>query len=115
VLRRWRRPGDETDIPRALVGYGYNWLGSDRFVEDASFLRVKFITLRYDFDASVARKIGAQQLNVYVTTTNLLTFTKYRGQDPEVSSRSSDLTFLGYDNSLTPPVKQFTVGLNARF
>jgi TonB-linked SusC/RagA family outer membrane protein len=115
ALRRWRRPGDETDIPRALINYGYNWLGSDRFVEDASFLRVKFITLRYDFDAAVARKIGAQQLNVYVTTTNLFTFTKYRGQDPEVSSRSSDLTFLGYDNSLTPPVKQFTLGLNARF
>jgi hypothetical protein len=115
VLRRWRSPGDETDIPRALINYGYNWLGSDRFVEDASFLRVKFVTLRYDFDPSVARKIGAQSLNVYVTTTNLFTFTKYRGQDPEVSFRSSDLTFLGYDNSLTPPVKQFTLGLNARF
>src|SRR5262249_31450708 len=38
VLRRWKNPGDETDIPRAIWNGGYNWLGSDRYVEDASFL-----------------------------------------------------------------------------
>lgn len=37
VLRRWRSEGDDTDIPRALYDKGYNYLGSDRFVEDASF------------------------------------------------------------------------------
>ena len=37
VLRRWRNEGDQTDIPRALSGEGYNTLGSDRFVEDASY------------------------------------------------------------------------------
>ena len=36
VLRRWKNEGDETDIPRALFNQGYNYLGSDRFVEDAS-------------------------------------------------------------------------------
>jgi TonB-linked SusC/RagA family outer membrane protein len=115
VLHRWRKPGDQTDIPRALLGYGYNWLGSDRFVEDGSFVRFKYVTLRYDFNPSVIKKIGASMLNAYVTLENLFTFTRYTGQDPEVSYRSGDAFSLGYDNALTPPVRSVTVGLAARF
>jgi hypothetical protein len=115
VLRRWRKPGDETEIPRALIGYGYNWLGSDRFVEDGSFVRLKYVTLRYDFDRGVIKKIKANTLSVYVTLENLFTFTKYTGQDPEVSYKSGDAFSLGYDNALTPPVRSVTVGLAARF
>jgi hypothetical protein len=47
VLKRWRKEGDETDIPRAMLNRGYNYLGSDRFVEDGSFLRLKYITFAY--------------------------------------------------------------------
>ena len=47
VLNRWRRQGDITDIPRALYNQGYNWLGSDRFVEDGSFVRFKSATISY--------------------------------------------------------------------
>lgn len=115
VLRRWRKPGDETDIPRALIGYGYNWLGSDRFVEDGSFVRLKYITLRYDFNPSLIKKIRANTLGVYVTLENLFTFTHYTGQDPEVSYKSGDAFSLGYDNALTPPLRSVTVGLAARF
>ncbi len=115
VLRRWRQPGDKTDIPRALLGYGYNWLGSDRFVESGSFVRLRYITLRYDFDQSISKKIGANMLNAYVTLENLFTFTKYTGQDPEVSYKSGDAFSLGYDNALTPPVRSITVGVAARF
>ena len=43
VLKRWRQEGDETNIPRALYKTGYNWLGSSRYVEDASFLRFRAI------------------------------------------------------------------------
>ena len=49
VLRRWRKEGDVTDIPRALINGGFNWLGSDRYVEDASFVRFRTITARYTF------------------------------------------------------------------
>jgi hypothetical protein len=115
VLRRWRRPGDQTDIPRALIGYGYNWLGSDRFVEDGSFMRLKYITLRYDFKPEAIKKIRASTLGLYVTLENLFTFTRYTGQDPEVSYRSGDAFSLGYDNALTPPLRSVTVGLAARF
>jgi TonB-linked SusC/RagA family outer membrane protein len=115
VLHRWRKPGDETDIPRALIGYGYNWLGSDRFVEDGSFVRFKYVTLRYDFSPGAIKKIRASSLGVYVTLENLFTFTRYTGQDPEVSYKSGDAFSLGYDNALTPPLRSITVGLAARF
>ena len=42
---RWRRDGDETNVPRALITEGYNWLGSDRFVEDGSHIRLKTVSL----------------------------------------------------------------------
>jgi hypothetical protein len=115
VLHRWRKPGDQTDIPRALLGYGYNWLGSDRFVEDGSFVRFKYVTLRYDFTQNVIRRMGASMLSLYVTAENLFTFTRYTGQDPEVSYKSGDAFGLGYDNALTPPLRSLTFGLSARF
>jgi hypothetical protein len=98
-----------------LLGYGYNWLGSDRFVEDGSFVRLRYVTLRYDFDQAVSKKIGASMLNVYVTLENLFTFTRYTGQDPEVTYKSGDAFSLGYDNALTPPVRSITLGLAAKF
>jgi TonB-linked SusC/RagA family outer membrane protein len=115
VLRRWRKPGDQTDIPRALLGYGYNWLGSDRFVEDGSFVRLKYVTLRYDFAGNIVKRIGASSINTYVTVENLFTFTRYTGQDPEVTYKSGDAFGLGYDNALTPPLRSLTLGVAARF
>jgi TonB-linked SusC/RagA family outer membrane protein len=115
VLRRWRKPGDETDIPRALFQYGYNWLGSDRFVEDGSFIRIKYITLRYDFKPEQMSRFHATQLGVYATLENLFTLTNYSGQDPEVSYKSGDPFSIGRDNAMTPPLRTFTLGLTVRF
>ncbi len=115
VLRRWRKPGDETDMPRALIGRGYNWLASDRYVEDGTFLRFKFITLRYNLPVNIAQKFGASNLDVFFTTENLLTFTNYSGQDPEVPLTGGDPFKIGFDQSRTPPTKNFTFGVNVRF
>ena len=114
VLRRWRNPGDITDIPRALYNTGYNWLGSDRYVEDGSFLRLRSITGRYTFTKDIARKLHAKNMSVYVTAENLLTFTKYTGQDPEVPA-ASGIYGQVIDNSTTPPLKQYTLGLAITF
>ena len=114
VLRRWRQEGDETDIPRAVIGPNYNSLGSDRFVEDASFLRLKYVTLRYNLPKFYAQRIKMNDISVYATLENLLTFTNYTGQDPEVSYRGSDPFRVGYDTSMAPPLKNVTLGLNIR-
>jgi TonB-linked SusC/RagA family outer membrane protein len=115
VLRRWKKEGDVTDIPRALYRTGYNWLGSDRYVEDASFLRFRTITLRYTVPRKVVDKMKIKNLSGYVTVENLFTWTNYTGQDPEVSTRGNDPFRVAIDYSFTPPVKTFTLGLTATF
>ncbi|HVG41642.1 MAG TPA: hypothetical protein VM888_08525, partial [Chitinophagaceae bacterium] len=115
VLRRWRKEGDVTDIPRALFGSGYNWLGSDRYVEDASFLRFRTITLRYTLPKTIVNKMKIRNLSAYVTAENLLTWTNYTGQDPEISMRGNDPFRVAIDYSMTPPVRMFTIGLTGSF
>jgi TonB-linked SusC/RagA family outer membrane protein len=115
TLRRWRKEGDVTDIPRALIGGGYNWLGSDRYVEDASYLRFRTVTVRYTVDNKVLSKFKMKSLSAYVTAENLFTITKYTGQDPEISASGSDPFRLAFDDSMTPPTRVFTIGLVAGF
>jgi len=115
VLSRWRKEGDVTDVPRALISGGFNWLGSDRYVEDASYVRFRTITARYNFNKKVLSKLKFRSLSGYVTAENLFTFTKYLGQDPEVSFRGSDPFRVSYDYSMTPPAKNITFGIVAGF
>lgn len=115
VLRRWRKEGDVTDIPRALINGGFNWLGSDRYVEDASYIRFRTITARYTFSKKVLSRLKMKTLSGYITAENLITFTNYLGQDPEVSFRGSDPFRVSYDNAMTPPARTITLGLVAGF
>jgi len=114
VLRRWRSPGDDTDIPRALWQYGYNYLGSDRFVEDCSFLRLKTISLSYGLPKNFCRKIKVNTINAFVTAYDLLTWTNYTGQDPEVTLPSR-VTDIAMDRAQTPPGKRISGGLIINF
>lgn len=115
TLRRWRKEGDITDMPRALYRTGYNWLGSDRYVEDASFLRFRTATVRYTAPKKLSQKLKIKNLSGYVTVENLFTWTNYTGQDPEASVRGSDPFRVAVDYSYTPPVKTFTIGISASF
>ena len=113
VLHRWRAEGDQTDIPRALYGMGYNYLGSDRFVENASFIRLKTLSLSYNFPKKWLKNWGVSKLNVFATAYDLFTWTKYKGQDPEVSMPSA--TSLVRDNATTPVSRRFAIGVNLDF
>ncbi len=114
VLRRWRNPGDVTDIPRALFASGYNWLGSDRYVEDASFVRFRTATLSYSLGKDMLKKLKLADVRVFITGENIFTLTNYRGQDPEVNMQRG-VFGIALDNSRTPPTKRFTFGLSTRF
>ncbi len=105
---RWRTDGDVTQMPRALHLYGYNWLASDRYVEDGSFLRFKYLTFNYSFDRKLLRRFSIDRLNLYLTFNNLFVWTKYTGVDPEVGYGSIGLST---DNSSTPRTKDFTLGI----
>lgn len=110
---RWRKEGDVTDMPRALYQYGYNWMPSDRFVENGDFLRFKYLTFNYGFTKEVCQALRLQQLNLYLTLNNLCTWTKYTGVDPEISPNG--MTGVVEDWSSTPRSQYFTFGLTVGF
>jgi TonB-linked SusC/RagA family outer membrane protein len=108
VNYRWRKNGDITDMPRALYNYGYNWLGSDRYVEDGSFLRFKDLTFRYTVKKTTLSKFNLTDLNIYLTINNLAVFSKYTGVDPEVGYGAWGVS---KDANKTPRSKGFTLGV----
>jgi len=115
TLSRWRKEGDITNMPRAVIGGGYNWLGSDRYVEDASFVRFRSITARYTFDNAFLKRMKMRTLSAYISAENIFTLTNYKGQDPEVSATGSDPFRMAYDYSMTPPSKNFILGVVVGF
>ncbi|GAO30831.1 SusC/RagA family TonB-linked outer membrane protein [Geofilum rubicundum] len=109
---RWRKDGDVTDMPRALYRYGYNWLGSDRYVEDGSFLRMKHLTFNYSVAQETLKRYNLSQLSLYLTINNIFVLTNYTGVDPEVGYGSFSVSA---DNNRTPRSKDFTFGLTVSF
>jgi TonB-linked SusC/RagA family outer membrane protein len=111
---RWRREGDQTDIPRALYNEGFNWLGSSRFVEDGSYLRLKTLSLSYLMNQRVIDWLRIREMRIYATGYNLFTLTNYSGQDPDVAPPSKP-DVLPKDISRTPPSRKFMFGINITF
>ena len=112
ATRRWRVPGQVTDIPKA--GELDNLKASTRWVEDGSYLKVKNITLSYDIVHPALRKAGISKIRPYVTLDNMITLTKYSGYDPEMSQYTS-ATSMGIDWGTYPCVKTVLFGVNVEF
>ena len=109
---RWRVEGDVTDVPRALYDWGYNDLGSDRFVEDGSFMRWNSTGFSYSIDPKIVKKIHLSNMSLNFNLNNLVTWTKYTGLDPEVGSGRGQVAT---DNSRTPRARRVTFGVNIQF
>jgi len=109
---RWRKDGDITPMPRAAYNYGYNWQGSDRYVEDGSFVRFQNLQLSYTFDKKLIKKWGLNRLQLYFSMNNLYCWTRYSGVDPEVTIGSWGVAT---DSSQTPRSKSFTASVNVEF
>lgn len=103
---RWRKNGDVTEIPRALYTYGYNWLGSDRYVEDASFLRFSYVSLSYDVPKKFLKSLGLNTLRFDLSGQNIFVWSKYSGTDPEHANNGWNFAS---DSSQTPRSKSFTL------
>lgn len=113
VLRRWKVPGQVTDIPKA--GELDNLRASTRWVEDGSYLKIKNITLSYDFSGPwLKEKLNISRIQPYITLNNMITFTNYSGYDPEMSQYTS-ATSMGIDWGTYPNVKTVTFGVNVDF
>ena len=112
MLNRWTGEGTSDKYPRFAWGDNTNWLSSDLYVYDGSYLRLKNIQLGYTLPKNWTRKAFVSSLRVYVAAENLLTFTKYHGYDPEISSGG---TSLGIDRGVYPQSRTWTVGANLTF
>lgn len=112
VNYRWRKDGDVTPMPRAMYNTAYNWQGSDRYVENGSFLRFQNLQVAYNFPKKMIKKWGLNNLQVYASMDNLYCWTKYSGVDPEIGIGGWGVC---NDNSQTPRAKSFTATLNVGF
>jgi hypothetical protein len=104
ATQRWTGPGTSDDIPRA--GYkpvnitdGANG-AIDKMVEDASFLKLRNVTLSYDLPKAFVRKLKMENANVYIQGNNLLTFTKYTGYDPEANQMGGSVITLPLNSGI---------------
>ncbi|MFV0539527.1 MAG: SusC/RagA family TonB-linked outer membrane protein [Dysgonomonas sp.] len=112
MLNRWTGDGTSNKYPRFVLADNVNWQSSDLYVYDGSYLRLKNLQLGYTIPSSLTRKLLVSSLRIYGAAENLLTFTKYHGFDPEISSGG---TSLGIDRGVYPQSKTFTVGVNLTF
>ncbi len=112
ALRRWRKPGDITDIPKYELGSTLNNLHSNRLLEDASYLRLKNVSVGYSLSSKIIERLRLNQVRVYASGTNLWTLTKYTGSDPEVSTLDGSTAAQGIDFFTLPQVRTVSVGVN---
>lgn len=113
---RWRKDGDITPIPRAIYVYdngsAYNSQGSDRYVEDGSFVRFQNLQISYNFDKKLIKKWGINRLQFYASVNNLFCWSHYSGVDPEISVGGWGIAT---DYSQTPRSKSFTASFQVGF
>ena len=114
VLNRWRKQGDITNMPRALRNDGRNNVASTRWIEDGSYARLKYLTISYRLPKSILQTIKLRDVSMFLTGTNLITFTDYTGADPEIGLGSTP-SFIGVDRGLTPQSRSYTLGINVKF
>ena len=104
LLDRWKKPGDISDIPR----YGVTPQMDSRFLEDASFMRLKNLMLSYDFPAQLLKKSRCiTRARIYLQAQNLFTWTKFSGLDPESTSNVYQAQY--------PMSRQFSCGVDITF
>jgi hypothetical protein len=116
VLNRWTPTNTNTNIPRAVYGDpSSNRRVSDRFLEDGSYGRFKLVTLGYTLPTDLTKKVRITNARVYVQAQNMVTFTKYSGLDPEVSTFSGTNQAAnaapGTDFLTYPQARTFTAGV----
>ncbi|RPH33536.1 MAG: TonB-dependent receptor [Bacteroidales bacterium] len=117
MLNRWTGEGTTNDAhnPRMNAADANNNWFSDRFVEDGSYVRLKDFQIGFTLPNSLATKIKIQSLRFFIGGTNLLTFTKYSGFDPDVSYGVYGNLDYGLDRGRYPQSRTFFTGISLTF
>ncbi len=115
VLGRWTGEGTTNDarFPRyTFVDDNSNTRASDRYVEDASFLKIKDIQIGYTFPINMVKKAKISRLRIYAQVKNAYTFTEYSGYDPEISGGIFET---GIDRGIYPQARTWSAGIDLKF
>lgn len=117
----WHGPGTSNTIPRPTIagthtgGFGNN-LVSTRYLEDASYLKIKTVTLGYNLPKTLLSKVGVKGMRLYLSLDNFFTFTKYDGYDPEFSYDASPTgNAYGSDYGEQATLRSFIMGASLNF
>ncbi|MFC2137491.1 SusC/RagA family TonB-linked outer membrane protein [Bacteroidota bacterium] len=114
---RWTGEGTTNDGVRAFSAETVGKIGeaSDFWVYDGSYVRLKQISIGYTIPNNITSKIQIQKLRIYFSANNVLTFTKYPGNDPEVGGTTDNANSIGVDLTMYPSAKSYIFGLNLVF
>ena len=111
-LNRWQKPGDLTSVPRETAyGLSYTTDQNSRFLEDASFIRLKSLNIGYTIPRRISSRLKLETVRVYFAGTNLWLLTKYTGPDPEANVTGIQ-TIQGLDLGTPPQPRTVQFGLN---
>jgi hypothetical protein len=120
ILNRWQQPGDITNVAQLSnngtlegIAQNFGFMGSTQLMSDASYIRLKAVTLSYDLPASVLNAIKFRSVSVFVQGLNLATWTNYFGIDPEVVVNNNTTGASTY--GVYPVGRQFSAGLSLGF
>ncbi len=112
----WTPENTKTDVPAPYGGLGNaNVVMSDRWLEDASFLRFQNVRLGYTLPDKWAEYISMKRLKAYISVQNMFVITGYSGLDPEIGSYNQDPTMQNIDLGRYPSPRVFTFGVNIQF
>ena len=116
IFQRWHGEGTSNKFPRLSSASSSNWNRvSDIYIEDGDYLKIKNITVGFDFKKAF-KKLPVQQLRLYLTAQNLFTFTGYSGMDPEIGYGGDDYGWAsGIDLGYYPSARTYMIGLNVKF
>lgn len=113
LLDRWTTTNTNTDVKAAYQDPAITI--SDRFIEDATYYRLKNVSLGYTIPSKIVKKANVKSLRIYVSAQNALTWTNYSGYDPEVSLNGQSLINKGIDQGVYPNNKSYQLGLSLSF
>ena len=116
ALARWTGPGTSNSVPRAIYGYTWNstMFKTTRYLHDASYLRLRSISLGYTLPRRLTSRIGVEKLRFYVQGDNVWLFSPFRFLDPEVNT-SLNATKMGLDCMWIPQPRSWSFGVNLKF
>ncbi|MEO6960449.1 MAG: TonB-dependent receptor [Puia sp.] len=118
ILNRWTPENKGGTVPRVTsTDLNNNKAFSTLYIEDGSFLRMKYLTFGYTFNSNTVGHV-ISKLRVFVTFQNLITITKYTGFDPEIGSdvgQNSYNNMFGVDRGVYPQAKSYILGVNLNF